>query len=89
MAISFFGGQRGQVAGEDVAGLAVGVELDEVEHVAGAGAEADDAGGCSRGRRRCPRCTGGVTAVAVHDDGGEVHELAKGAPASAASAGAP
>jgi hypothetical protein len=37
--------QGRQVLGEDVARLAVGVELDEIEHVAGAGAESDDAGG--------------------------------------------
>ncbi len=37
--------ERGQVLGEDVAGLAGRVELDEVEHVAGARTEADDAGG--------------------------------------------
>ena len=37
--------QGGQILREDVARLAPGVQLDEVQHVAGAGAEADDARG--------------------------------------------
>ncbi len=37
--------QRRQIAGEHVAGAAVAVQLHQAEHVAGAGAEADDARG--------------------------------------------